>query len=41
MGGLVAPALGWRAAFLLEGSVMIPFVIFALRAAPLHLAVGD
>mmetsp|Transcript_5787 Transcript_5787/g.10034 ORF Transcript_5787/g.10034 Transcript_5787/m.10034 type:complete len:512 (-) Transcript_5787:461-1996(-) len=38
VGGLVAPALGWRAAFIGEGAVIVPFVIFALRAQPLHLA---
>ncbi len=33
LGGLAAPALGWRAAFFIEGSVMIPFVIFCLQAS--------
>ncbi|KAL6752636.1 major facilitator superfamily domain-containing protein [Haematococcus lacustris] len=29
-GGLLAPALGWRSTFLLEGLAMLPFVAFAL-----------
>jgi MFS family permease len=32
VGGIIGPALGWRAAFLLEGAAMIPFVTFALMA---------
>ncbi|KAJ9522579.1 hypothetical protein QJQ45_019648, partial [Haematococcus lacustris] len=36
-GGLLAPALGWRSTFLLEGLAMLPFVAFALTAQPLHL----
>ncbi len=37
VGGLIAPALGWRAAFVLEAAAMLPFVVFALRAEPLAL----
>jgi MFS family permease len=36
-GGLVAAGLGWRAAFLIESAVMVPFVIFASVSQPLHL----
>jgi MFS family permease len=36
-GGLVAAGLGWRAAFLIESAVMVPFVIFASVSKPLHL----
>lgn len=37
-GGLVASALGWRAAFMIESAVMVPFVVFAFVSRPLHLA---
>lgn len=30
-------ALGWRAALLLEGLLMVPFVVFAFISKPLHL----
>jgi hypothetical protein len=36
-GGLVAAALGWRAAFFIAGGVMVPFVIFMFFSRPLHL----
>jgi hypothetical protein len=36
-GGLVGAAMGWRAAFLLEGLMMMPFVAFAFISKPLHL----
>lgn len=43
LGGLVAPALGWRAAFLLEAAAMLPFALFCafgpavdLRGKPGH-----
>jgi hypothetical protein len=36
-GGLVGAAMGWRAAFLLEGLMMVPFVAFAFISKPLHL----
>jgi predicted MFS family arabinose efflux permease len=36
-GGLVGAALGWRAAFLLEGLLMVPFVVFCFASKPLHL----
>lgn len=36
-GGLVGASLGWRAAFLLEGLLMVPFVVFAFISKPLHL----
>eukprot|EP00879_Flechtneria_rotunda_P017725 GHRR01018581.1.p1 GENE.GHRR01018581.1~~GHRR01018581.1.p1 ORF type:complete len:498 (+),score=156.86 GHRR01018581.1:326-1819(+) len=36
-GGLVAAALGWRAAFLIEAAVMVPFVVFCFMSKPLHL----
>jgi hypothetical protein len=29
--------MGWRAAFLLEGLLMLPFVVFAFASKPLHL----
>lgn len=37
-GGVVASALGWRAAFFIESAVMVPFVAFAFLSQPLHLA---
>lgn len=37
VGGVVAAAAGWRAAFLLESAAMVPFVLFAALAQPLHL----
>eukprot|EP00775_Hariotina_reticulata_P010079 gene10079-10234_t len=37
-GGVVAAALGWRAAFFIESAVMVPFVAFAFLSKPLHLA---
>ncbi len=36
-GGLVAAAAGWRAAFLIEAGVMVPFVLFMFTTQPLHL----
>ncbi|KAI8476328.1 MAG: major facilitator superfamily domain-containing protein [Monoraphidium minutum] len=36
-GGLVAAALGWRAAFFIAAGVMAPFVLFLGLSAPLHL----
>lgn len=36
-GGIIAPTLGWRAAFVLEGLLMSPFVLFCFCAQPLHL----
>lgn len=38
LGGAVAPRLGWRAAFLAEAILMLPFVLFAFLAAPPHLS---
>jgi MFS transporter, Spinster family, sphingosine-1-phosphate transporter len=37
LGGAVAPLLGWRAAFLAEALLMMPFVVFSATAAPPHL----
>lgn len=37
-GGLVASALGWRAAFIIESVAILPFVVFAFSSKPLHLA---
>lgn len=37
VGGLVAPALGWRWAFILEALPLLPFVAFCLTAQPLHM----
>lgn len=36
-GGLVAAALGWRAAFYITAAVMVPFVALMFFSAPLHL----
>lgn len=36
-GGLIGASMGWRAAFLLEGLLMLPFVVFAFASKPLHL----
>lgn len=37
LGGAVAPLWGWRAAFLAEAGLMLPFVAFAFLARPPHL----
>lgn len=37
-GGIVTASLSWRWAFIIEGLVMVPFIVFALLAQPLHLA---
>ncbi|KAF8066268.1 sphingolipid transporter spinster 2 [Scenedesmus sp. PABB004] len=37
-GGVVAGALGWRAAFLIESAAVLPFVAFCFISRPLHLA---
>ena len=37
LGGLIAPALGWRAAFLLEAAAMVPFAAFCAVGPPLDL----
>ena len=37
LGGLIAPALGWRAAFLLEAAAMVPFAAFCAIGPPLDL----
>lgn len=37
LGGLIAPALGWRAAFLLEAAAMLPFAAFCAVGPPLDL----
>lgn len=37
MGGLVASATSWRWAFAIEASAVVPFILFALTAQPLHL----
>jgi len=39
-GGAAGPALGWRAAFLLEALAMAPFLAFCARAPPLPLKGG-
>jgi predicted MFS family arabinose efflux permease len=36
-GGLVAAALGWRAAFYIAAGVMVPFVALMFLSTPLHL----
>lgn len=36
-GAALGSTLGWRAAFILEGILMFPFVIFCFLARPLHL----
>ncbi len=36
-GGLVAAALGWRAAFYIAAAVMVPFVALMFFSRPLHL----
>lgn len=36
-GGLVGQALGWRAAFWLEGACMAPFALFCLLAPPVDI----
>lgn len=36
-GGIVAAALGWRAAFLLESFAMVPFIILCFRAPHVNL----
>ncbi|KAL3133909.1 hypothetical protein ABBQ32_008365 [Trebouxia sp. C0010 RCD-2024] len=48
LGGLIAPALGWRAAFLLEAAAMVPFAAFCavgppldLKGKPQHTGSGD
>jgi len=38
-GGVVGSWLGWRAAFLLEATLMSPFVVFALATPPVPLGV--
>jgi len=38
LGGGLAPLWGWRAAFLAEAALMLPFVAFAFLARPPHLA---
>jgi predicted MFS family arabinose efflux permease len=38
LGGAIAPIWGWRAAFLAEAALMLPFVAFAFLARPPHLA---
>lgn len=37
LGGLIAPALGWRAAFLLEAAAMVPFAAFCAVGPSLDL----
>lgn len=37
LGGLIAPALGWRAAFLLEAAAMLPFATFCAVGPALDL----
>ena len=37
LGGVIAPALGWRAAFLLEAAAMVPFAAFCAVGPPLDL----
>lgn len=39
-GGVLGPWLGWRAAFLLEALLMLPFLLFCLTAPPLPLKGG-
>lgn len=36
-GGLIAAALGWRAAFYISAGVMVPFVALMFISRPLHL----
>lgn len=36
-GGSVSAAAGWRAAFIILGAAMVPFVVFAFVSKPLHL----
>ena len=36
-GGVIGEQLGWRAAFIIEGIVMLPFVLFCFCAKPLKL----
>lgn len=36
-GGVIGTTLGWRAAFILEGIMMSPFVLFCFCAKPLRL----
>lgn len=36
-GGLVGYAFGWRAAFVSEALLMLPFVVFAFRTEPIPL----
>lgn len=47
LGGLIAPALGWRAAFFLEAAAMLPFALFCafgpsldLKGKALHTGAG-
>jgi hypothetical protein len=37
VGGIVASAMSWRWAFALEATAVVPFILFALTAQPLHL----
>ena len=37
LGGLIGPALGWRAAFLLEAAAMLPFAAFCAFGPPLDI----
>lgn len=37
LGGLIAPALGWRAAFLIEAAAMLPFAAFCAVGPPIDL----
>jgi hypothetical protein len=37
VGGVVASAMSWRWAFALEASAVVPFILFALTAQPIHL----
>ena len=37
LGGVIAPALGWRAAFLLEAAAMVPFAAFCAVGPALDL----
>ena len=37
LGGVIAPALGWRAAFLLEAAAMLPFAVFCAVGPALDL----
>lgn len=37
LGGVIAPALGWRAAFLLEAAAMLPFAAFCAFGPDLDL----